>query len=181
MPIAMLPLPDQAYLREILDYDPATGVLRWRERSRHHFQSKKSHASWNGKHAGQPTGYVTNKGRKVVGIDWKLYLCARVIWKWMTGEDPPDQIDHINCDRADDRWSNLRLASGSQNQCNAGIRITNTTGFKGVVERENGKYRARIGIQGKRRHLGTFDTPEEAHAEYCAWARRLHGEFKRYE
>lgn len=88
------------------------------------------------------------------------------------------EIDHINTDKLDNRRSNLRECDRSNNNCNVGIRKDNTSGYKGA-DLSFGKWRARIRLHGVQYHLGTFSTPEEAHAAYCEASKRLHGEFGR--
>jgi hypothetical protein len=98
----------------------------------------------------------------------------------MHGEIPPGMtIDHINGDKADNRICNLRLATDYQNSYYRPRKSTNTSGLKGVYQRENGKYRATITIEKQKINLGTFETKEEAYAAYCEAARKLHGEFAR--
>lgn len=97
----------------------------------------------------------------------------------MTSEWPPDgmEVDHIDCDPTNDKWSNLRLATRAQNCANSTAR-KNSTGFKGVQARGK-KWVAGIKIDGKRVYLGRFDTPEDAHAAYCRAASAHQGEFAR--
>lgn len=90
------------------------------------------------------------------------------------------QVDHIDGNKANNRRFNLRLASGNQNQWNRGKRRTNTSGFKGVMFRkECGKWRACITAHRSKHSLGSFTTPEAAHAAYAEAAKRLHGAFHR--
>lgn len=92
-------------------------------------------------------------------------------------------VDHIDGNRLNNKRSNLRLASRSQNGGNRKRNADNTSGYKGVV-RENSKARpwaAKINIDGKQRRLGKFATPEEAFEAYCEAARRVYGEFARFE
>jgi len=71
--------------------------------------------------------------------------------------------DHRSRDRSDNRRSNLRPATVAQNNRNQGLRKNNTTGFKGVsFDKNRGKFQAGIGLNGKRKALGRFDSPEEA-------------------
>ena len=112
----------------------------------------------------------------------KSLRAAIVAWAWMTGEWPDAVIDHINGDKRDDRWTNLRLATPAENNANKGMQKNNTSGFKGVVWLKNeGKWRAmlqrRRGEKGI--YLGMFETAEEAHAAYVAEVRRVYGEFAR--
>lgn len=88
------------------------------------------------------------------------------------------QVDHENGNGLDNRRANIRLATPLQNVCNQGKQSNNQSGFKGVRWDTRGQcWRASIGYQGRKHHLGMFDTPEEAHAAYVAAAERLHGDF----
>ncbi len=105
-----------------------------------------------------------NHGYVMVGKQ----LAHRLAYKLMTGEDPGNQVvDHINCDRADNRWCNLRLATRSQNRMNSKRK---TKGYVFV----NGRYRARIYVRGQQECLGTFDTAEEATAAYQKRAKEVY-------
>jgi hypothetical protein len=95
----------------------------------------------------------------------------------VTGEWPTGLIDHQNGDGTDNRWANLRLATSSLNAANSRRRSDNTSGFKGVSRCRGARWRASIQLNGKFKHLGHFDTPEEAHAVYCAAAANYFGEF----
>jgi len=89
------------------------------------------------------------------------------------------EVDHIDGDTFNCRRLNLRAATKSQNRMNSKIRVDNTTGFKGVTCAGPSRYVAHIGIDGKLKHLGVRDTPEEAHELYKSASAKLHGEFGR--
>ena len=89
------------------------------------------------------------------------------------------QIDHIDCDKQNNAWSNLRLATVSQNQANRGLTKANKSGLKGVGLRANGTYTATIYYRKVRYNLGTFCTSQEASAAYKNAALDIHGEFSR--
>lgn len=90
------------------------------------------------------------------------------------------EVDHRDGDGLNNRRSNLRLATGSQNMHNARLSLRNTSGFKGVsCCNRNLKWRAQIAVGRKSTFLGYFDTREAAHAAYLAASERLHGEFSR--
>jgi hypothetical protein len=89
--------------------------------------------------------------------------------------------DHIDCSRTlDNRRANLRHATPSQQACNRRIDARSTSGYKGVTfNKQSGRWKAQIGIQGKRFFLGLFDTPIEASKAYEDAAGTHHGEFSR--
>ncbi len=89
-----------------------------------------------------------------------------------------ERVDHINGDGTDNRRANLRAATHAQNMRNRKKHKNNTSGFKGVSPMR-GKWRAQIRFEGRKHHLGIFDSPEEAAEAYDEAARRLHGEFAR--
>lgn len=128
---------------------------------------------------GQPDGYV------IVYFKGRNYSAARVAWLLMTGEWPDGEVDHIDINKSNNVWSNLRLATPSQNCANKPTYKQNTSGKKGVHEFINrgvgGRWRARIGVNGKRISLGLFNSPEEAHEAYIAASRKYHKEFSRAE
>lgn len=93
-----------------------------------------------------------------------------------------NDIDHEDGDRMNCQRDNLRVATRSQNQGNRKLQSNNTTGFKGVSKfKGRNKWFARITVNGKYNHLGSFDTPEDAHAAYCKAATEHFGEFARFE
>ena len=88
------------------------------------------------------------------------------------------QVDHINHDTLDNRRANLRIATAAQNARNKRLRVDSTTGLKGVFfQASSQRWHAYIRFNGKRMHLGCFDTKEKAHASYCEASQQFHGEF----
>jgi hypothetical protein len=100
----------------------------------------------------------------------------RVAWMIFYGEWPNGCIDHVNGDTFDNRISNLRLATHSQNMANTRNRRS-STGFRGVRPTESGTFEAQIKLGGRNVHLGTFKTPQEAAEAFRQAAVRAHGEF----
>ena len=98
----------------------------------------------------------------------------------MKGKWCSQVIDHRDGDPSNNRWTNLRSATRSQNSANKRLYRSNACGLKGVC-RERSGWRATIYKNGRRRHLGNFPTPQEAHAAYVKAARKLFGEFARTE
>jgi len=156
-------------LRKLLSYDPTTGIFRWLVDGRNQYQRK-----------GAVAGCLDPIGRVKIGIDGRKYLASRLAVLYMTDRWPRALVDHANRDVGDNRWSNLREASSSDNLHNMRMRDSNRVGFKGVILcRDTGRYRARIMVNYRDVHLGRFDTPEEAHAAYIEAAKKYCGEFAR--
>lgn len=101
-------MPSGAYLRSVLDYDPESGVLKWRARPPEAFAQGRAFAAyWNGRWAGKPALTAKTGGGYLHGkIDMEYHVTHRVIWKMMTDEEP-DNVVHDNRDLADNRWKNL--------------------------------------------------------------------------
>jgi hypothetical protein len=161
------------YVRSILDYDPATGALTWRWRAD---VRRQANAHFFGKLAGS----INRNGYRSVSIREKSYQGARVAWAIVTGEWPPNEVDHVDGNRSNDRWSNLRLATDGENSRNRRKRSDNTSGFKGVSWfKENGKWRAQIQVDGVKHCLGFYSTKKDAYQAYCDGAIKHHGAFAR--
>lgn len=125
-------------------------------------------------------GFVDVDGYRRIRVDGKLYLAHRLAWFYMHGRWPLDEVDHRDGIRDNNRWSNLRSAGRFQNAWNMRSGKPNSTGYRGVsLNRKSGRYEAAIHAARQRHHLGTFDTPQEAHQAYCEASTRLHGEFGR--
>lgn len=158
-------------VREVLSYEQETGIFTWLVRTGLRVR------------IGSVAGCIReDDGYRQIRIDGEIYLAHRLAYFWMTGKWPAETVDHMNRDRDDNRWCNLRAASYSQNNANAISRSSSKTGLKGVSFAPQAKRRpwaARICKNRKHKHLGYFATPEEAHAAYDRAARDLHGEFAR--
>ena len=153
----------QEKLREILDYDPQTGVMRWRQRGK------------GRRGVGKIAGGMSAAGYWKISIGEFKYRRARLAFLYMAGRWPQPVVDHINGHCADDRWINLREATHSQNAAN--YRPRGTLGIRGVYLTSDGRYRAEIKCLGKKMYLGRFGTAEEAGAAYWAAAQKVYGEF----
>ena len=141
----------QARLKELLHYDPDTGIFTWIKKS------KKSIP------VGSVAGAQHNQGYRSLCIDYKRYLAHRIAWLYIFGEMPPGFIDHINRNRSDNRISNLRVVDRSGNQQNHKIRKDNTSGISGIYwHKQRKKWHVRIWIKRKSRNVGLFETIEEA-------------------
>jgi len=173
-----IPLPDQETLLELLRYEPETGKLFWRERpekySAHAENPLQEHNRWNARHANTEAFTHVYLGYHHGALLGRLVKAHRVIWKMMTGQDP-DQIDHINGKRADNRWANLRNVSHAENGRNQRLARNNTTGVNGVsFHRKRKRFVASIRAGGTTKWVGEFKTLEEA-ADARAAANQKYG------
>lgn len=124
--------------------------------------------------AGDVAGCRTSRGYSVLAVDGVLYRAHRLAWFYVTGAWPQGEVDHINGQRADNRFLNLRVVTGAINSQNRRRANGNSrTGLLGVYPHKTG-FQARIMVSGSRRHLGTFQTAEAAHAAYLAAKRQVH-------
>lgn len=149
------PLPSVEYLFQRFDYDREAGKLYWR------YQPDWP-AQWNVRFAGAEAGCDTN-GYISVNLDGHLLRAHRIIWAMDTGAWPEGILDHINHHTADNRMSNLRQVTVSENSKNMLRRSRNTTGVTGVYQNPKSlKYIAQIRYNKKTHHLGSFDDKEDA-------------------
>lgn len=160
-------LPQADFVRSILSYDPASGEFRWKYRTNMLLR-------WNVRYAGKVSGAITKAGYRIISIGKVRYYAHRLAWLVMTGEWPEAEIDHKNRNTDDNRWSNLRAATPTQNRGNMGGIKGSAAGLKGVTKSAKCElWQARIGG----RYLGLFKTPEAAHAAYMVAAAEKFGEF----
>ena len=143
-------------LREMLHYDSQTGDFTWIVSRGNQFTKP-----------GMKAGFKDTYGHMGIEIDGKRYLSHRLAWLYVHEKWPNHQIDHINRVRDDNRIANLRDVTGVVNLNNKGNYRNNTTGFKGVTIK-NGRFVAQITINGKCKHIGSFDIAEKASQAYQA-------------
>lgn len=182
-------LPSVELIRATFNYDPSTGLLSWKYRPREEFATAQAYGRYVKLFHGKPItgGEVTAASKKhAVAVTWngRGYQAHRIIWKLVYGELSADvEIDHKNCDKTDNRLSNLRLATSQQNSANRRYRKHGTE-FKGVSfdreeRRRDRPYSAHIRVNGRLRRIGRYRSPEDAHAAYCKAAEEAFGEFAR--
>lgn len=158
-------LPSPEVLRQLLRYEPETGKLFWRERSRDMFGSNRIFLSWNARYAGAEALVVKFMGYRSGGVNGARVLAHRAVWAMQTGAWPEADIDHINGVRDDNRLENLRAVTRAENLRNTRRRDNNTSGFTGVDYFKAMKsWRARIHVNGAEVVLGYFATAEAAGA-----------------
>lgn len=156
----------QNRLKELLRYDPLTGVFYWLNPTAYCM------------HPGDVAGFVDYTGYAYIKIDRVKYSAHRLAWLYVHGSMPDEQIDHVNNNRSDNRISNLRLASRSQNMMNQYVRKDSISGVKGVGwDKKMQSWRARCQVGGKRVVIGWFDSVEEAEESLRVYREKNHGEF----
>lgn len=161
-------------LRDLLEYNPETGALTWRERT----IIKRTDKQINGRHAGKPAGYIARNGYHSVGVDGRDMAAHRIIHAIVTGSYPDGEIDHRNGIKSDNRWCNLRIATHAQNSTHRGPAANNTSGARGVSwRRDIQKWRVYLRTDGRWISGGFFDDFEQAKARYWEMAYEMRGEF----
>lgn len=157
-------------LRELLDYDPATGVFTWTGRGRRYRHKLRRRGSmalgWN------------KRGYLFISIDNEEYFSHRLAWLHVHGKWPIRHLDHKNNVTTDNRLDNLREAVPLQNSGNRGPNKNNKSRLKGVfLQKGRSRWTAQISLLGKHTHLGMFDTAEDAARAYDAASVANFGEF----
>ena len=150
----------QDVVRERLCYEPETGRFVW--------ITKRGRAV-----LGDDAGHAMKNGYIQIGLCGRLYYAHRLAWLYMTGGWPDLEVDHINGNPSDNRWSNLRGATSRLNKENRHA-ARSGTGLLGAYPSPGGRFRASITVAGVEQHLGTFATAADAHSAYLAAKRTLH-------
>lgn len=153
----------QTRAQELLDYDPESGAFTWK-------QTRGGTAR-----AGASAGTLCKqRGYIVISVGNKLHQAHRLAWFYVHGYWPAC-LDHVNRVRTDNRLANLREVTRSQNLQNTTTVRSKVSGLRGVSFcKQTGRWKAQIGLNGKGKNLGRFDTPEQAHAAYLAAAAVMH-------
>lgn len=144
-------------LRELLDYNPETGVFVWKVRTSRRM------------HVGDIAGVLNGDGSVRIMVDGVRFMAHRLAWFYVTGEWPKHLIDHRNRKRSDNRFFNLREATPLQNQHNRGT----AKGYTWNKKLE--KWVASVRVNYKLIYLGAFKEEREARAAYLAGCIKYHG------
>lgn len=151
-------------LKEWAHYDGITGIFTWKK-DRYRCRE------------GQTMGHLTGAGYIVIGLLGKLYYAHRLVFLYTKGTHP-EQVDHQNNNRSDNRISNLRAATHQQNCFNKEKKGGKSSVYKGVcLHKRSGKWLAYIDIDNSRVHLGYFDDELDAAMAYNKEARTYYGKF----
>jgi len=161
-------------LHDWFDYDAETGSLKWKVRKWTDFTDHRDWIWFCGRFSCREAGTSHSDGYRRVGIQRKPFRAHRIIWALQTGSWPAFELDHINHDRADNRWENLRAAPGSINDMNQSRQRNNTSGVTGVYyHKRDRKWRAQVKLNGKHVFAKCFATKAEAISAVLA-ARKFH-------
>jgi len=159
----------QEILKELIHYDPDTGIFTWKERDVKWFKSQKSCDIWNKRFPGKVAGNIHGNNKKYNKVYWRIsvldkrYQSHRLAVLYMTGKFPGNEIDHIDGDSLNNRWINLREVTHLENGKNVKLNVNNKTGCAGTYFHTRiGKWKAQISHNTKRFHLGYFDKLEDA-------------------
>ena len=156
-------------IRQVLNYNPDTGIFIWKER---HEESAKR-GRWNSRNAGKKAGTIDSYGYLRLVVDYRQIMGHVAAWMIFYGEHPNGLIDHRNRNPADNRIENLRKSSASLNQQNTSLSSRNTSGFTGVFWCPLGrKWRARIGLATGPINLGSYQKVEDAAEAVDSWKRQ---------
>ena len=158
-------------LRELLHYDPNTGVFIRKDIAGKHSASYQ---------IGDVAGSTTKKGYIRICVDGEVHPAHRLAWLYMTGSWPVCQVDHWDTNKGNNAWSNLREATNGQNKANTPVYKCTKSGLKGAYwEAKRGKWASKIRVDKRLRHVGYFDSAEDAHQAFALAASSHHGEFAR--
>ncbi len=155
----------QERLKELLDYDPENGVFTWRL------------DRLNEVKAGKEAGHLNPYGYIVIRVCGSLQRAHRLAFLYMTGMFPVFHVDHIDGNRSNNKWLNLRNCNRSENGQNLkkAQLNNNSSGLLGCYfDKESNKFKAAIGINNTRINLGRFKTAKEAHECYLKAKREIH-------
>jgi hypothetical protein len=145
-----------ARVRELLDYNAETGAFVWRVARGYN-------------RPGDPAGTINDAGYLTIEIDGKRHRAHRLAWLYVHGSLPPDKIDHQNHARADNRMTNLRLATHLQNCTNLSLRSDNSSGAHGVTwHKPTGKWMAKIRVNKRQIYIGLYADKASAVAARAA-------------
>lgn len=154
--------------RELYDYNPETGLFIYKPRGLKWFQSTNFRTAsgcmnnFNSRFDGKLAfNTLHSEGYLEGSLFDNPYLAHRFSFIWMVGKFPKREVDHLNGNRKDNRWDNLRECDSLENNKNLSLSIRNTTGHIGVYKRKD-KWYSQITVNYKTLGLGTFDNFEDA-------------------
>jgi len=141
------------HIHKYMSYNPDTGSMTWKK------------STGGGQTLGAEVGHTNSKGYRGCKVCGRSYKLHRLIWLYQTGSFPKHDIDHINRNRSDNRWSNLRDVKSDVNAYNHKVRKDSKTGISGVsvtCDKYKLPYHVRIAVDNEEKHLGFYKTLDEA-------------------
>lgn len=160
--------PSLSRIHELLRYEPETGKLFWKI------------STSNRVRAGSEAGTISKIGYRYVSIDGHRALAHRLIFFMQNGVWPSESIDHMDNDRLNNRWSNLRECNRTVNAENKKSALSNNKlGILGVSP-SRGRFKAQIQVSGKNKFIGRYDSVEEAQKAYLDAKSKLHKGFAKW-
>lgn len=177
--MAKKPLPCPTVLRQLLRYEPETGKLFWRDRGERLFPNKRHYLTWKTRYCGKEAlCNISSAGYYRGNVFNRNILAHRAAWAVHYGEHPKADIDHINGNPLDNRLTNLRHATRSENMANSRPARGKSSKYLGVsFEKSRGKWAAELTRHYKKHRLGRFDSEVEAAKAYDDAAKHLHGDY----
>lgn len=159
----------QEILKELIHYNPETGIFTWKERDLKWFKSEKSCGIWNMKFSGKVAGNIHGNNKANNKVYWRIsvlskrYQSHNLAFLYMTGRYVDGEVDHEDGDSLNNKWNNLREVTHLENGKNIKLNVNNKTGCAGTYFHTRiGKWKAQISHNTKRLHLGYFDKLEDA-------------------
>jgi hypothetical protein len=169
-------LPAADVLRAYLRYDRRAGKLLWKTRPLSDFKLAAWGKYWNRRFAGKEAGSITDSRHFTVGLFGDTYKAHRIIFKMMTGKEPPQNLDHRDKNPSNNKWRNIRPATFAQNFVNRSV-VWCKSGHSGIRESKCGHWEVRIHKDRKCIHLGTYKSKAKALAVRRKAEVELYGEF----
>lgn len=154
------------FLKEHISYDPLTGIFTWKKLPKY---SKKK--------IGDTIGILTTQGYLFVYVKGQTVLLHRLAFLLMNGSFPSEVVDHIDQNKLNNKFNNLRLASYSQNACNSKTRKSETNIRNVYFNKKLNKFEVKIKHKYKSYFFGLFDSAKEAEQVAIKERKRLHGEY----
>lgn len=158
--------PTQADIKKVVDYDPETGIFTWRERDLSYWKPGRHQQmnciTWNAQYKGKPAGCITDRYVRVT-INKRPFQAHRLAWIYMNGDEPFGDMDHINTNKGDNKYSNLRISTRPQNMHNYLLCKSNTSGVRGLSWNKGLlRWEVDIKVDGKNIHLGIYENFKDA-------------------
>lgn len=153
----------QDFLKECVTYDPDTGIFIWNTRPLSHFKDLHAWSVTNSIYEGKVAGRLNREGYIEITIGYKFYRAHRLAFLYMEGYLPENCVDHIDKNKSNNKWENLREVSIMCNGQNCNLAKNNKTGITGVhLNKKTNKFISYIMTAGVAKRLGSFSNLDDA-------------------